>query len=233
MTKQPSEGRRTKVALLGCALDTLSLAPFDDQEWNIWASGQWQEAVKRWDVWFELHALEDLPENFNFHTAWMVQQTKPIYVARPTDFAPNGLVFPREPIERKYGKEFLTSTVAWMFAKAIEDGYGEIGIFGCEMACDAEYFYQRPGIKHFQYIAEAQGIKVTIPAKSLLALEKDTYPFCQESAFTRWVAEKDKLVKDELELISAQHNLLAIRIAKNQGAEQVLAMVKRQINWPD
>lgn len=233
MIKKPSEGRRTKVALLGCALETLPLAPFDNPEWEIWSSGQWQEAVKRWDVWFELHDLENLNPSFKFHLDWLPKQTKPIYVARPSSFVPHGKIYPRDEMEAKYGKEFFTSVIAWMFVKAMEDGYEEIGLYGVEMACDAEYFYQRPGIKHFEYLARDKGIKVTIPGKSLLALEKETYPFCQESPLTKWIVQQDKKVQDQLKVISEQHGLLALKIAEHKGAEQFAKMVKRQVGWPD
>ena len=234
MTKQTIEGKRTKVALLGCAMETLPLAPFDDPSWEIWSSGQWGKTVSRWDMWFELHDIEELPDTFKFHLAWMIQQTKPIYVARPTQWAPNGTVFQREEIEKKYGKEFLTSTIAWMFAKAIEDGYKEVGLWGVEMASDAEYFYQRGGVKHFQYIAEKyHGIKVTIPAISLLSVEKETYPFCQESSFTKWLISKDTKVRGDLARLSVEHNDASLKIAEHKGAVEALAMVKRQVNWPD
>lgn len=234
MKTQTVEGKRTKVALLGCAKETLPLAPFDSPDWEIWSSGQWGKMVRRWDTWFELHAVEDLPETFKFHLAWMIQQTKPIYIARPTQWVPSGTIFPREEIEAKYGKEFLTSTIAWMFAKAIEDGYKEIGLYGIEMASNEEYFYQRAGVKFFQYIAEKyHGIKVTIPSISLLSVEKETYPFCQESSFTRWLISKDTKVRGDLNLLSVEHNAASLKIAEHKGAVEALAMVKRQIGWPD
>ena len=233
MTTTPSEGKRDKVALLGCG-DTLSLAPFDDPSWEIWSSGQWQETVTRWDAWFEIHDIEALPPSFKFHLVWMAQQEKPIYVMRPSGFVPSGVVLPHQEIEDAHGKEFLTSAVAWMFAKAIDDGYKEIGLWGVEMACDAEYAYQRAGVKHFQYIAEKyHGIRVTIPHMSLMGMEKQPYPFCQEDRFTRLIVEKDKIARDQLNMITEQHNLLAMQAAEFKGAIEVYRVVKRLINWPD
>lgn len=234
MTKKTIEGKRTKLAILGCAMETLPLAPFDDPSWEIWSSGQWVETVKRWDSWYELHAIDSLPKSFKFHLDWMVKQTKPIYISRPSKWAPSGKIFPQEQIEENHGAEFLTSTIASMFAKAIDDGYKEVGLWGVEMASDAEYYYQRSGVKHFQYIAERyHGIKVTIPPESMLAVEKEPYPFCQESPFTRFVVGRDKMVKDQLATVTGQHNLLGIQAAECRGALQVLHIVKRQIAWPD
>ena len=233
MTTTPSEGKRDKVALLGCG-DTLPLAPFDDPSWEIWSSGQWQETVTRWDAWFEIHDIEALPQSFKFHLVWMAQQEKPIYVMRPSGFVPSGVVLPHQEIEDAHGKEFLTSAVAWMFAKAIDDGYKEIGLWGVEMACDAEYAYQRAGVKHFQYIAEKyHGIRVTIPHMSLMGMEKQPYPFCQEDRFTRLIVEKDKIARDQLNMITEQHNLLAMQAAEFKGAIEVYRVVKRLIGWPD
>ena len=233
MTTTPSEGKRGKVALLGCG-DTLSLAPFDDHGWEIWSSGQWQETVTRWDAWFEIHDIEALPPSFEFHLVWMAQQEKPIYVMRPSGFVPSGVVLPYQQMIADHGKEFISSAVAWMFMKAIDDGYKEIGLWGVEMACDAEYAYQRAGVKHFQYIAEKyHGVKVTFPASSLMAMEKEPYPFCQESQFTRFIVEKDKTIHEELNLVTDQHNMMALKAAEYKGAAEVMRLVKRHIGWPD
>lgn len=221
-------GRR--VALLGCANDTLVHAPFNE-DWEIWASGQHQPDVKRWDVWWEIHNIDQLGKNFDFHRKWLSEQTKPVVVSREHPLVPSGVVLDFKPFVDEFGKEFFTSTVSWMLVKAITEKYDEIGLYGVEMATDGEYAYQRAGLKHFQWVAEQRGIKVTIPSNSRLNLEKEPYPFCDESPLAIRINEDLTKIGKDLDLLNENKRAFELRAAAHDGARQALEEIRKLTGW--
>lgn len=227
-----------KVAICGCAVQTLALAPFDDPTWEIWAHGASNKPpdpnVKRWDVWWDTHDIDNLRPEFDAHVKWLSEQTKPVYLFQPTARIPNARIYDYAKIVEEWGKEHLTSTAAWMMAGCIMGGVDEIGLFGVEMATNGEYGYQRAGIKAFQTIAtKYHGIKVTIPPQSHLAQEKAPYPFSEESPTARWIAEQFKISKQAVESLEAQGRKLEIQKAMNVGAEQAFGHIKQMMTWHD
>lgn len=75
-------------------------------------------------------------------------------------------------MDGKFSPHMLTSSIAYMLAKAIDDcereGIREIGIFGVMQASETEFVYQRPGIQYFIGEAMKRGIKVAAPRESCL-----------------------------------------------------------------
>lgn len=221
-----------KVILLGCALETLYLAPFDDETCEIWASGQYQAEVKRFDEWWEIHDVDGLDKPFANHRKWLLEQTKPVVIARPHENIPAGVVHDFRSYIDEWGKEFFTSTVSWMMAKAIRLGYEWIGLYGIEMAANGEYAYQRSGIKFFQKVAEKyHGIKVFIPPGSHLSLEKEPYPFCEETPMAIRIADDKKRVEKELASLKETQRMLSIRAAMAEGAVQAFDKMARMTSW--
>lgn len=233
MTQENSQ-RRRNVAILGCAIPTLILAPFGDPDWELWATGNFQDDVKDWTSWFDIHRLETLPKAFDKHVQWLGQQTKPVWVARPSEHVPNGLLFPFEKYQKQYpkpAKEFFTSTAAWLMAKAIDDGYEKIGLWGIEMCTDEEYAYQRPGVKFFQVEAERKGIEVVIPPESDLAREKAPYPFCDETPLAKWLIQREAHLRQKRDVMAEQVGMVNKQIIGVDGALDILTHLKRHTHW--
>ena len=224
--------RRGRIAILGCATPTLALAPFENPEWTILAGGQLQPAVLNWDEWFEIHNPDFLPAPFQKHLDWLAEQVKPVNIMRPTKFIPNGVVFPWEKYVKKYGKEFFTSTAAWMMAEAIERKPIEIGLYGIEMSTEGEYHFQRPGLRFFKWIAEnLHGITVTIPPESDLCREKEPYPMCDETPFAKWVLQRSGLVQKQHDTMVEQRDMLQRKIDHYEGGLEIFDHLKRHEGW--
>lgn len=234
MTQENSQ-RRKNVAILGCALPTLLLAPFEDPDWELWGTGNFQaDGVKDWHSWFDMHNLDNLPKTFDCHLVWLGQQTKPVWIARPSDHVPNGLIFPFEKYEKQYppaAKEFFTSTVAWLFAKAIDEMPKKIGLWGVEMCTDEEYGFQRAGVKFFQVEAERKGIEVVIPLESDLAREKIPYPFCEETPLAKWLIQRSAILTDKHGVMGEQMQMVQNQITGIDGALEILNHLKRHTHW--
>lgn len=172
-----------KIALLGSAPSSCRLAPYKDQSWKMWGcSPGLFPVVERVDVWFELHrpefpvvgdATKQVPWFTPEYVQWMANLAKcdvPVYMTEIAPEIPSSVRYPRERMLEKYGPYIFTSSLAWMFALALEtEGVTEIGLWGVDMSATEEYGYQRMGCQMFMWMARQKGIKVTLPPESDLA----------------------------------------------------------------
>ena len=212
--KAPATQSR-KIAILGKAPSSQSLAPYDDPTWEIWILNTiaYLKECKRWDRQFELHDLEltKAPGYGNYHS-WLCSQTKPVYVREPSPDIPAHIVYPRDDVQRFFGLnlarpdgpavklDYFTNTVSWMMALAIYEGCSEIGLYGVDMAQHgvggkSEYAHQRPSCELFVGYALARGIKVTIPDTSDLLKAANLYGFETHRAFPKKITQRETELK--------------------------------------
>lgn len=186
-----------KIALLGSAPSSLTLAPFGDQTWQIWGCSPgvyWQ--APRMDVFFELHRWEpgvigqpntQKPWFSPEYCAWLARQAC-VYMAAQIPEIPNSRALPWQELVQTYGHYNFTSSLAWMAAMAIDaikadrkrkdrraDLQDAIGFWGVDMSATEEYGYQRAGCQFFAQIAGCLGIQVVVPPESDLLLPPPLY----------------------------------------------------------
>lgn len=188
-----------KIALIGSAPSSIRLAPYADPTWQIWGCSPGVYSVAgRADEWFELHRWEpgvigrpdtQKPWFTPEYVAWMAK--KPIvWMNAPVPEIPGSRALPVDDLIDRYGSYFFTSSIAWMFALALEriraereaaDAAGQprpeaaIGLFGIDMAATEEYGDQRTGCQFFATIAHTLGINLVVPPESDLLLPKPLY----------------------------------------------------------
>lgn len=168
---KPSIAKKKKIAIVGTA-PQWQLAPFDDQDWEIWGIFGVAGANRRMTRLYELHDKSIIiPMAKTHHSGcyWDIAKnmgknyiTKDYY-----DEAPDATRFDFNSKLEKYGPYFASSA-AWMIADAIDQEPEEIGIWGVNMAHTTEYAYQKPSCTYMLGFAKAKGIKITIPASSEL-----------------------------------------------------------------
>ena len=158
-----------KIALLGSS-PSLSLAPFNDPSWTIWACSNGTVAIPRCDLRFELHSLDDLRAEPRFKQGSALEDYLDYLRSVPSmmqdsqpDF-PLSRAYPKDEMVRKYGPFFFTSSIAWMMALALEHAPQVIGLWGVDMAASDEYAHQRPGFHYFYEIARRSGVEIVLPA---------------------------------------------------------------------
>lgn len=188
-------------------------------EWEVWAVGT-TDSLERWDVFVDYHDPMTYGGDLKQYLKWLEAQTKPIIVFRPHQWAKNAIVYPRERIERKYNTFFMTSSVAWMIALAIEIGAPKIGIFGIDMADSIEYRAQRAGCKHFIELAKHKGIEVVVPPGSDLLYEPVPYPFFLEDPQTVKMMVRGKELQAYKSFHEKRVQELGAHIAAVQGEQQ-------------
>jgi hypothetical protein len=155
------------VVLAGTATSSRDLVhqqPADAEVWGLNASYTW---MPRWSRWFEMHDRDRYHHIQGEHLDWLRAQTCPIYMPRRYEDIPASVAYPLEWVTQ--GGRFrplLTSSIAYMIALAVAEGFDEIRFAGIDMAMDSEYAYQRAACEYWIGVAEALGRKVVIPGNS-------------------------------------------------------------------
>lgn len=170
---------KKKIALIGSAPSSVQLAPYNDPEWAIFgcSPGAYPYAIKHAAAWCEIHRYEpQIPGHMGTGQAWfspeyvesMIRCEGPVFMMDPLPpEIPNAVRYPVEEMVDKYGPFFMTSSLSWMFAMALEQpGIEEIGLWGVDMSAQEEYGLQRPGCQYFITLAMQRGIRVNIPPES-------------------------------------------------------------------
>jgi hypothetical protein len=83
---------------------------------------------------------------------------------------------PVDRLREMFG-DYFHSSIAWMYAHAIDEGYNDIAFFGIDMLHESEYGYQRGGLYRMIGIAETMGIRTHIPNWSGMYLSKSLYEY--------------------------------------------------------
>lgn len=210
----------TKIAIIGAAPSSRTLAPFDDKSWQIWACSpsnrEGPHAPPRVDAWFEIHALADLRSKrwepwAKQYIEWLNKTTATVYMQEAAnELVAKAVAFPRDEINDKLGRLFLTSSIAWMLAKALYqhtiDGntVSHIGLFGVDMSANSEYDYERPGCKYWIERARGAGIQVYVPPQSDLDAPAPQYGFDDSSPMAIKMKEHSMEMMERLDRIAAQ-----------------------------
>jgi hypothetical protein len=196
-----------RIALIGSAPSSVHLAPYGDSSWTIWACSPGAAPyVKRMDAWFEIHPLDDPHAGFTpDYIAWMAALACPVYLTGSTTGIPAAVEYPRSEMVEKYGPYFFTSSLAWMFALALEQKPAEIGLWGVDMSATEEYGGQRAGCHHFITLARAMGIKVTVPLESDLLRPPMQYGFSSGSAMYRKLTTRRAELQKRVDAAASQY----------------------------
>lgn len=185
-----------RIALVGTAPSSRSLAPFDNASWQIWGVGPGnlnpESKIPRCDVWFELHAYDTFRNEPSY--AGYVEELKKVpkvYMQKAEPEIPGSVAYPKDQMVEKYGPYFFTSSFSWMIAEAIdafaksEDEEKILGFFGIDCSASEEYAEQRPGAHFFFMKACEAGIKVICPPESDLLHPPGLYGYVDQDPWYR------------------------------------------------
>ncbi len=211
-----------KIALLGSAPSSKMLAPFNDPDWEIWACSPGNMDLPRFDVFFEIHAMDTTlrEEQYNVilpgHTVSFVDfckaQTCPVYMQEKRPEYPTAVVYPKDDMFKKFGPYFFTSSLAYMLALAIDKKPEAIGLFGVDMSAQDEYGQQRPGCHYFIQKAKDAGIDIVVPFESDILEPPPPYGYREASRMwwkmnTRYRELNDKRAAAQQRMSESQHQL--------------------------
>ena len=179
-----------KICLLGTAPSSAQLAPFSNQEWEMWACSPGTIGLPRIDRFFEIHRWEPGQPWFSEGYIRFLREFKgPVYMGsedavRQSEI-PNARVIDKQYLTNRFGPYLFTSTIAWMIGMAIEEKPEKIALYGVDMGSQEEYKDQRLGCQFFCQIASWCGIEVGVPPESDLLRPAPLYGICEHSHF--WI----------------------------------------------
>ena len=186
-----------KIAIVGKAGSSLGLAPYGDENWQIWTLSDLVLAhqAPRYEVQFELHDAA-LVQQRPLYWEWLArcEPAKPIYMRQAHPDIKASVDYPINEIVSEFGGYF-TNTVSYMIALAIAMKPETIGVWGVDMACSAEYRAQRPSCEYFLGIAKGMGIEIIVPPQADLLKTCGLYAFDDKVSD---LAAKCKARADEL-----------------------------------
>jgi len=231
-----------KIAIVGTAPTSKMLAPYDDKSWHIWACSAGNvNALPRVNIWFEMHAIVEMmaPENRAMATpffAWLKEKSDAdvfeVVMLEFNQYVPKAIPYPRDEMIEKFGRNWFTSSVAYMMALAIARGATEIGLFGVDMAADQEHYSgQRAGCTWFIEKAESLGITVHVPPESCLKTAVPMYGYSEGTHFHRRI--NATILQVQAALNNANAQIAASRDQANYfgGALEQLRYFQR--TWVD
>lgn len=192
LSKDKNGRMRTKIAICGFAGTTRHLAPYDDDEWEIFGLNEAhrQPWMKRITRWFQIHKKWDFTKQsqpaYKVHWEWLQRpQPVPIYMQEKYPDVPSAVKFPLDEIIEmflpnvKRGEDvnkYFTSSYSFMLALALymaaksDIPFSEltVGTWGFEMATDTEYRYQKGSTEYWMGIATGLGVHMYIPPECRL-----------------------------------------------------------------
>lgn len=206
------ERTRDKLAIVGYATSSRDLAPFDDPEYDIGGLNQIYRFLPREDVHFDIHGNweEDNVEGTD-HRGWLTQCGIPVVMSAPDFSIPTAVRFPLDACIRIAG-DYFTSTVAFMIAWAIHQGYKEVALFGIDLVVGTEYEVQKACAEHWLGVAHGRGMTVRLPPQCALLRHSHRYGYEREPNWTPllssdFAARKAHLAKMRDENIGKLHAL--------------------------
>ncbi len=220
--------RKLKIAIVGSAPSSASLAPFDDPEWEIWGINGMFSSLPKWDRWFELHTLDDAKrwkKRGKAMVEWAKQQNKPIYMQR--SYAENIEVFPFDELVNEYGRYF-TNTISWLIAFALSLRADELAIYGVDMAQTTEYQKQRASCEYFiglwnGYARENRLPECYIPKQAELLKTSHMYAIEQCEFLDKMTARRKEL--------SAQHEKIKQELAQAEANNHYMNGVMENMTY--
>ena len=149
-----------KVAIVGVGISMKNM-PWDSG-YEVWGLNHHKAKYKRYDLWWDLHTNE-----FRENTI-----TKINYPYEKAYKLRNIPVYDSQEIKYKY----FASSMSYMVAYAILQGYEEILFAGCDFETEDESrTKQRECLEQWIAFAQGRGIKITIVKDSLLCQETGLY----------------------------------------------------------
>jgi len=216
---------RPEVAICGFASSTRHLIPFDNDQVEIWGLNQLYRHISRADRWFDIHRKwdEDNVEGTD-HPGWLKDCGIPVYMVKRNPDLPTSIRF---PIERMItsASDYFTSTVAYMLALAISEGFSKIHMYGIDLVVGTEYEVQKACVEFWLGVAHGKGIDLEVPQASALLSQTHRYGY-QKAPDTGPMPSFEELAQRSSALDEAKSRHMA-NAATLDGALQELEYLKQ------
>jgi hypothetical protein len=174
-----------QVAIVGLAESTHDDAPYEDPDWEVWGLPWDEERWPYFDRLFDIHPLECIrdatPSFYRDGYEDRLKEITHLYMQEAYPDIPNAIKYPLKEVSALVG-DYYNSSIAYMLALAIFEGYDKIGIWGVDMIGQGEpghadeYRDERPNCEYLIGFAKAKGIEIYLPDECPLLKFSGRFP---------------------------------------------------------
>lgn len=180
------KGKKT-VALVGMSPSSCSLAPFEDEDVEIWGLNEMHDWpwMLRATRWFQIHPRKSFMRelavrNVRGHFEWLQKDHGiPIYMQFQHEDIPDSVEYPLlDMLDEFFGKirkgdekvKYFTATFAYMVAIALskKEKFERIEIYGFEMANEEDFSAQKSCAEFWLGVITGRGLEMYLPPQSQL-----------------------------------------------------------------
>jgi hypothetical protein len=164
----------------------------DDPDHTAWLES-WGRSSESYSAWVKTYghmsrAAPMIPGHGDPAPIYMIEENAERY--------PMSRSYPLDEVVRSagpMGRKYFTSTIDFMFALAIHQGYTDVSIYGVDMVGDGdnEYTKMRQSAEYYTGVMQGRGIKYYLPQRSALCRSDRVYGY----------EEKDKRDDNQVKLI--------------------------------
>ena len=190
---------------------TWDLAHYNRDDVDIWGLSTMIPKMPRVDRLFEMHSTGDAERFKGLQAAEC-----PVYMQKEWEQIPNSIEYPLDKIVDKFGHHFASS-ISYMLALAIDEGYKKISIYGVSMSHNTEYRTQRHSVEYLIGYAKGLGIEITIPKEEDLGKSIFLYGYEKPSLLEKAEVKFQKMI-NALEKLEYEKQKLDAKINQLKGA---------------
>lgn len=244
----PSTGRR--IAIVGFG-DTAKDCPYNDPSWELWGMNGWLRVAaergvpappERYSLWCDMHTPEYteqygvLAKIGDVQVKWLESEHPfPVLMLERYERFPSSRRYPIEDVIRKVGRDYFTSTVAYMLALAFcQDDVVEVGLWGIDLVHETEYGEQRPCAEYYIGRLEGKGVKVTTHPRSALLSQLHRYGYEEENPLYGEIAGLIRDVyadsKKKFDELTAKQEEIHAEMRVNDAGMQVAGYIKQRLD---
>lgn len=172
-----------KLAIVGAEPLTRNNAPFNDEDYDIWAISNWANAdwMLRCSAVIEVHKPKlymNHPKDAEYWN-WLQNTDIPVYMQDIDSNVKASVKYPLDDVLdlvgslKIYDEEArpLNSSIAYAIGLALLQGYKEIDIYGVEMSNSSEYRSQQPMFTFWVGVAAGMGATININCTQALFVQ--------------------------------------------------------------
>ncbi len=230
------ETKRKKVAIVGSASSSADEAPWKDLDFEIWGLG-WR-IMERGDRYFDMHKLgphrKHVQADYERHLSML---NAVVYLQEAHPNIANSVRYPIEDVIKMLAGvdpfangDYFASSVAFMLAMSIFEGFEEIHLYGIDLLTDSEYTHQRPNAEYLIGLARGMGRRVYVPKSSAMLKFSYRYGYDERPSVG---AINPAILNERLKQYQAKHKHAIAEMYTADGAAQECNQLLQLLNFHD
>lgn len=170
-----SQGEGHTVVIVGLSPTSRNLVADEPDGIEIWGLNHAHavfspQVLSKFTRWFQIHPYQEMAARQleeHKHLEWLAQAKIPVYLDEVRPEVPTSVAYPRAEVLRFLKMEdmdYLTSTVSYMLALALMEGFRTVRLLGIDLSTKEEYIRERPNFEFLLGIAHHLEVQIELPA---------------------------------------------------------------------